>query len=185
MTTDPERPRPIKSVALPAQRASVPATTLLRGFFQLGYVTTDIDEAVDYFSVMTGVSRFLHFRGFRGVDALGNEGVINMALAKTGGHEIELIQPLDRKFGFLSDPLPAQGFALRFHHVGMLVDSKQELEATMLAAQRRGLRIPSYGSFQGLVHYLFVDTRAELGHSLEYNYRNAAANAMFAGVPSN
>lgn len=159
--------------------------SLLRPFFQLAYVTTDIDAAIEQFGASIGVSRFFQMRDFELVDALGHRVRVHMALANLRERQIELIQPLDRTFAFYSDPLPEKGFALRFHHVGMMLESKAEFDGITDTLQRGGFTVPSHGSFNDMLHFLYVDAQALLGHHLEYIYMTDEGHRLFADVPDN
>jgi hypothetical protein len=165
------------------------ARSTLRRFRQMAYVTNDIDAAIERFAQTAGVSRFLSLRDFCNIDAYGHESLSHIALANVGDHQIELIQPLNRDFGFYSDPLPdldgANGLALHFHHVGMPVETREDFDRLFAQHEARGLKIPSHGAFNDLLWFMYVDTQAQLGHHLEYVYFTEAAQALYANVPDN
>jgi hypothetical protein len=108
----------------------------------------------------------------------------DLALAYAGNIMIECIRSLDRAFAFYSDQLPAAGFARRFHHVGMLLHTAEEFDQVGEALRLRGASVPYAGSSHG-VSFLYVDTRAELGHYLEYIHLRAPARHFWDDVPVN
>jgi hypothetical protein len=164
-------------------RATHPISTLGQ-IFQLAYVTTDLAPTIEYFSFNYGVAQFKIIRGMEFRHDSGFMVRADLALAYAGNMMIECIQPLDRAFAFYSDRLPATGFAMQFHHLGMLLHTAQEFDQVGEALRLQGASVPYAGSFHG-VSFLYVDTWAELGHYLEYIHLSGPARHFWDDVPVN
>jgi hypothetical protein len=63
---------------------------------------------------------------------------------------------------------------MRIHHIDMLLHTAQELDQVSEALRLRGAAVPYAGSSHG-VSFLHVDTRADLGHYLEYIHLSGPA----------
>src|SRR5262245_13329379 len=105
------------------------------GFWKFAYVTTDRDQAVAWARDQLGVEEFETIeRSWQVVMADGRQGEISGRVAFSVGRPtaIEFVEPVDGLVDFWRDPLAdADGFAVRFHHVGLMVD---DLEAMKRAA---------------------------------------------------
>jgi hypothetical protein len=138
---------------------------LLGSLFQRAYVTTDLDRAVRVFSERYGVSEFVPFPNIHSHHTDGMESELNVALSYAGDTMIELIEPAGGDDRLWRDHLSSNGFQIRFHHNGFLVDSEAELLA--LAARSDGPTLRLQGISLG-TRFLYLDSVAELGHYLEY-----------------
>jgi hypothetical protein len=104
------------------------------GFYKLGYVTTDLDRAIDVFTGQLGFGAFARFSPTLPVrTADGRTGPATLSCAFSTGRElvVELLQPLDGLVDIFREPLATldgTGFGIAFHHTGVLVD---DLEATL------------------------------------------------------
>jgi hypothetical protein len=58
---------------------------------------------------------------------------------------------------------------LKFHHVGIHVDSADEMEAKMAEGQANGLKMALSMTVMGTMAR-YLDAREDLGHYLEYLY---------------
>ncbi|QTH22605.1 VOC family protein [Rhizorhabdus wittichii] len=154
-------------------------------FHQIAYVTADFDAGLAALRAGHGIERFLELRDIRfPVDRAGAEAHCHIALGRTGGLEIELIQPLGGAADLYREPLDRPG-PLHFHHVAQRVDTLAELEALHRTARERGFAIPIDSESNGMT-YFYADARATLGHHVEYIYGSpdywAAVGAM---IPEN
>lgn len=84
---------------------------------QVAYVTNDIDAAIEVFRSEFDTPGFYVFTNVgTGSDEGGPQ--LKIGLARVGGVEIELIEPIGDTAPLFKDVLPAGGeFAIRFHHV--------------------------------------------------------------------
>jgi hypothetical protein len=149
-----------------------------RGHFQNAYVTHDLDRAME----LTGPS--LGLRDFRVFDAgmllktpSGEKAsTVRVALAWTGGLQIELIQPvsgyLDPYLSVLpDDPKDA---VPRFHHIAVRRDGLAEMRREV---ENLGLPRSFESGGPGLT-CLFLDARQRLGHYFEFVFATSAGWQM-------
>lgn len=139
-------------------------------YFHKGYVTRNLARAIESLSKLYGMR-------FETIEAIGKvqtpEGgksmEMKLALGWHGNLEYELIEPLSGYVGFYRDMLP-DDHTPRLHHTGLLVDDWARLEAEIAA---QGLRVVASGDL-GEIRYAYVDTRAGLGHYVEYMWMSDA-----------
>jgi hypothetical protein len=139
--------------------------------FQVGYVTTDLREALKIFSDHYGAKKPRIIRGISG-ESTSPAGkipmTVNLATAQVGNIVYELIEPVTGIVDIYSDPLPKDGFGLVFHHLGfeVLGDEDEWL------ALREQLRASSNFALEGPENYpiraVYMDERDRLGHYQEY-----------------
>lgn len=134
--------------------------------FQHGYVTTDVDRAVERFQALLGISRFavddwtltpVSPRGPMRIEA-------RIAFAFVDDLMIEIIQPVAGDEGIYSAPLPETGFGLAFHHFGYALDAAADWSAFRSQVADGDVLFEN----RAATSYLYVDTHGELGHYLEY-----------------
>jgi Glyoxalase/Bleomycin resistance protein/Dioxygenase superfamily len=163
---------------------STPVTPL-PGFYQIGYVTTDFDRAMKSFRDSHGVKEFLELRDIRYPSAAGREAHCHVGMAYLGGMQIEVIQPIDGDVGIYRDALPAQGYALRFHHVSRMVDSEEEFNRLLETYRKEGRGLPIVGEAPN-TRFFYADFRPEFGHYVEYiHYTPEGLADERATVPRN
>ena len=148
--------------------------------FQTAYVTADIDAAVAIAAKRFGAPEM---QVNRGVPIETGRGIAHchFALAFIGDVQLELIQPAGGEDAVYRDLAPPTG--LRLHHIGVLLASDAEWDAVVAEAERENIAMPVSGDFAGLMRYLYLDRRAELGHYLEYMQASAAGANLFDQVP--
>lgn len=147
----------------------------LNNVFQIAYATGDAERAAALIKDRFGTGPFLI------MDPPG--GMMRIALAYAGSTMYELIQPLDDTSGLYANWIKGiDGFALRHHHLGMLVDTAEDLAAIRAAHVAAGSAIATEGAIPGALDFLYVDTTAVLGHYLEYVRLDDGGRAMFAQV---
>jgi len=147
--------------------------------YQNGYVTHDIDRAIDLMSTNFGLSDYVMFdpadisvntpHGPRAYKA-------RMALAWSGGLQIELIQPLNDDTRVLyRDALAADvaDYVPRFHHVAV---RRPTLEALRAEVKQLGFPFLMDGEVPGFVFY-YIDVRPQIGHHVEMTW---ATDEMWA-----
>jgi len=155
------------------------------GFYQVAYVTNEIERALELCAQTHGAYQFARLPGLRYQTGPGREAICHVALAYVGDTEIEIIQPLDGDVGFYREVLPASGFALRFHHLARLHESRQEVEAQITAYRLGGRALPVDGSSPGSARYYYADFRAELGHYIEGIWFEPGARQWLSTIPRN
>lgn len=154
--------------------------------FQIGYVTTDLDRATRELGALYGAERFQVNRGAE-IETPTGPARADFALAFVGTRQLEIIRPAGGADGAYRNALPADGYATRLHHLGRLITDEREWEGVRAAVLASGYDTPIGGIFRyegvALMHYLYADTRRDLGHMLEFMYRTEAGRDIFAQVP--
>jgi catechol 2,3-dioxygenase-like lactoylglutathione lyase family enzyme len=135
------------------------------GFYKLGYVTTDLDRAIELFTGELGFGTFARFNPtlpVRTADRRTGPATLTCAFSTGRNLVVELLQPLDGLVDIFREPLEPldlDGFDIAFHHTGVLVDN---LEATLARlpedpawqAWIPGRMGVSYTKLPGLGHYV-------------------------------
>ena len=159
-----------------------------QGLFQMGYVTNDIEQAIERFSSQYGVNRFLTLpEPISGDVYSGGKPVTNvlrLAFANVNNNQIELIQPIDDGSRRYSEVLTGAGFELVFHHVACRLYSEGEWQSfrRSLDETRHPIAIEN---ISGPTSYVYLDERKTLGHYVEYMWLDPEGEAMFAAIPDN
>jgi hypothetical protein len=144
-----------------------------------GYVTNDLDRAMEIFRSRYGIAEFTFIEG-----PMADGGQIRVAFAWAGGQVYEIIQASGPSAAFNNEMLPEGEFAIRFHHLGFIVHDQQGWEA--LEAELEADQWPI--AFSTLAHD-FIDAyyvkAPELGHYVEYVRPFQAGIDFYAAVPAN
>ena len=134
-------------------------------FFQLGYVTRDLDAGIAQLRRRMGATVIDVIRDLRDESGatVALEHLSHLALP---GVEIELIQPrLDWDSIYL-DALPESGNDIGFHHTGfMLPDSESWQRAVEMLDEMQTPIVMQGGTSQ--VRFAYIDTRKQAGHYSE------------------
>lgn len=153
---------------------------LFSGFFQLGYVTRDLDSACAAYREKFGPVEF----------TINTPGPINgapaptrrIALAYIDDVMTEIIEPDPGQRTIYDDAVPASAGPIRLHHFGYLIDDHQ---AMLKRLEQMGYEVPLHGSMAGVLDYSYADSRADLGHFCEFIRLEEAGRAYFDSVPRN
>lgn len=149
-------------------------------YYQFGYVTTDLDRAIDEIGRMHQIGSFMILNDCAFEIGNGKEAVAHFALAFKGDTQFELIQPIGGDVGAYLELLPEEdGYALRFHHLGRHFESRAECDAHIENARTRWA-IPME-SPNGEGYFAYADARADFGHFLEFF--SFPADSHLADVP--
>ena len=151
-------------------------------FSQITYATSDIDIAAQRLGAIYGIDRFLITRDAE-VESPEGPLRIHTGQAFVDDRHIEVIEPAGGADGVYRDMLGKDGFSLCVHHYGHLTRDPGEWEKIQAFIEDKGWRIALGGNFADMMHYVYVDTRAELGHYLEFMYQTELGKDMFAEVP--
>lgn len=145
-------------------------------FYQLGYVTRDIDAAYAQLQRTMGATPVDMIHDIR--DAEGKQVVVqNVAHLALPGAEIELIQPRLEQPSIFLDALPQSPADVGLHHLGFILTDLDAWERAMaqIAANRTPI-VMSGGTPQ--VRFAYFDTRKETGHYSEIALRFAPSRAL-------
>jgi hypothetical protein len=151
-------------------------------FSQVSYATTNLEHACLVLGMTYGIPRFSISRG-AGVDSPAGKIKIDVAQAFVGDRHIEIIEPAGGPDGLYRDVLPRSGFAVRHHHFGHIADRAAEWDRIQSFIATRGWQIALAGNYFDMMHYAYVDTRAELGHYLEFMFQTEKGRDLFKDVP--
>jgi hypothetical protein len=159
-----------------------------RHFFQIAYVTTDIQHSIKLFGKLYGIQKFLTFEEPAVMNIVDNgieaECKMRLAFATVGEHQIELIEPIEDPNGRYTEILPTSGFAQHFHHLGCRFKEREEWDAfrSSLNIEKHPI---AFENVRGESRYLYLDERPNLGHYLEYMWLTEQNASMFEAIPRN
>lgn len=154
---------------------NVPAAeSLFDRFFQVGYVARDLDAAMAQFSRRFGP---VEFQVINAVEP--NMHTRRIALAWIASTMIELIEPNQQVPSIYIDSLPAAPGEIRFHHLGYLIE---DYPATLRRLKAEGYEVPFAMSYGDVLDCCYADTRAQLGHYMEYVRLGDEGRKWFASV---
>lgn len=146
--------------------------------FQLGYVTRSFDSGVAAARERFGIDDFKFMRDLSGHSR-------HIALAYVGGIMVEVVEPQDPVNGIYAAALPVEEGAMALHHLGYLIDTDSGWDAMRRAVLHYAGGVAAEGEFGETLRFLYADTRALLGHFVEYIQLGVQGREMFASVPGN
>jgi hypothetical protein len=147
--------------------------------FQVAYATSDMAAAKALFVERFGIREFRQLSG-----DLPAGGEIHVELAWLGPVMYELLTARGPGSELYIGRLPAEGFAIRHHHLGYLVHDRAQWDALMAEIAREGRDMPHRRCNPGFLESCIVDA-PELGHYLEYILPEEAGRRFFEDVPRN
>ncbi len=163
--------RPAEGLFAPPRRVDALAD-LLANVWQFGYVTTDLDRAMQFMSERFGLEHCLPLPSDTATFLAGDEPVaweVKVAMGSRGGHIVELIEPVAGCIDFYTRVLPRDGsFAVRLHHLATFIEGGEDEWARLrglLAAS--GLKVDYTVLIPDRVRAGYVNTTTALGHWLE------------------
>lgn len=166
METIPPRVSPITNTSAP----------LFNGLYQLGFVTADLDAAQERLGRRFGISRFRVKR-----DPLR----MSTAHAYAGDIMVEIIEPGTEASPVYLEDVPTGG-AVRLHHQGYRVPDLKTWDEIVAIVAREGWDTPIRGTaMDGNLHYMYIDSRADIGIYQEYVYLTGPAVHLYDDVPAN
>lgn len=152
---------------------------------QLGYVTNNMDQAIETFSKGSGITKFLRNDDIELTVGEGRTARCNVAIAITAGMQIEIIQPTGGEDKVYSQILDGNDFQLKLHHQCHYVDAQEEFDMAKAAIRAAGYPIVIEG-VDPAAQYFYADMRPVLGHHVEYVLYDAAIGpALLEAIPVN
>lgn len=136
---------------------------------QVAYVTNDIDAAIEVFRSEFDTPGFYVFTNVgTGSDEGGPQ--LKIGLARVGGVEIELIEPIGETAPLFKNVLPGgDELAIRFHHVCIRIDGPLEnWDAHVASLDLARHPIAFQGSLGDVMRFIYTDERKTLGHYVEH-----------------
>jgi catechol 2,3-dioxygenase-like lactoylglutathione lyase family enzyme len=131
------------------------------------YVTHDLEAGKRKLAEMFGMKEVSVYPEIE-VSVPGGAAKIAFAVGDSNGMLLEVIQPLGGEDTVYRQVLPDDPADIAFHHYATRVDGEDEWQLVMDAAQDHGLEIVVNGGEEYGSRYLYLDTRAHLGHMLEF-----------------
>lgn len=153
--------------------------TLFDGFYQMGFVATDLDRATAALARRFGIEKFRRRRAAEWMES---------AHGWAGPVMIELIalQPGAEVPAVYRDCAPADPAGVRLHHHGYRVADADGWAAVERRIEQAGLAVAMQGTaMEGQLRYLYADTRAALGFYSEFVCLTGAALSLYDDVPRN
>jgi len=149
-------------------------------FFQLGYVTGNLDAAMALWRSRYAVPGFFEFspRDFPAPEGMAVP--MRVAIGYQGSVMIELIEPDPADAGLYKGALRSDGGTM-LHHLGYLVDEGTFANYPKQIAEL-GIPMP-YVHDSDELKVLYADTREDGGLFTEIVGRSAAVLGMFANIP--
>jgi len=147
--------------------------------FQLGYATNDIDRACEVFRQRYGIQEFLGMEG-----ELPAGGYVRVEIAWCGGINYELITASGPGSEFYNILLPAEGFAIRHHHLGYFIHDESTWEALLKEIELGDWKIAFLQNVPDFLQACYIEA-PELGHYLEYLFPAPAGIEFFESAPGN
>ena len=138
----------------------------LRGLFQAGYVTHDLERAIATFAPFAGADFATMDIDLPARTPLGARIVsVRVGVAWLGHMQIELIQPVSGHIEAYLESLPADcsDVVPRFHHLAVRRDDPDHMRAEVAAM---GVPVVFETGGNG-ISSMFVDARSRIGHHLE------------------
>jgi len=170
---------PASLVKRPPQPIAPRPGLMMGDQFQSAYVTNDLDRACAVLGDRYGIGRFSFIDG-----EMPSGGRIRVAFAWVGATMYEIIDAREPERGFYTARLPESEFALRFHHLGFLVHSREGWDALHAEIAADGRPIVFTANTPGFLDAIYVEA-PEFGHYLEYIFPEPGGIAFFESVPAN
>jgi hypothetical protein len=157
-----------------------------KDIYQMGYVTRDLDRAKRRVMDVMGVTSFHDVNADFPVRLRGRSAQyrIRGALANLGDKQIELIEPMGDVEEFYTEGLDLDTAVMRLHHVGILVAQPSDAWSKLsIEAEKAGYPIVLEGGNEEFFCFTYADSRADLGHYVEFLGMTDAALAWHRSLP--
>lgn len=153
---------------------------------QTAYVTTDIARACTMLGDKYGMTQFLRYGPATFPTDAGESMTLNLAHGWLGSTWFEIIEPVAGAVAIYRDWLPADGFGLRFHHIGIRLPDLDTWDRTKKSAEKTGHPVVFTMTSKDLPSRVFyIDTVKDLGHYIEYLYFSDVAKSTLPKIPQN
>jgi len=151
---------------------------IFSGFFQLGYVASDIDAACETYNKKFGLSAFQIID--MPIDENNPSPIKRIALTYVDDMMIEIIQPDLSLNTIYDDSIVDNPNVIRLHHLGYYIDDYQK---TLKRLHSLDYDIPAKGGIPGVLEYCYADTRKDTGLFSEFVRLDDGGKDFFANVP--
>lgn len=148
----------------PSENTGPAMTHLINTIYQVCFVVTDLEEAINHWTEKLKIGPFLVFENFTFNDKEGNPLPVNIsiALAYSGDNFIELIKVNSGRPTIYDAVADAGG---GFHHLAKLTN---DLDASIAESEAAGHPLAFYGHFEPDARLAYVDASSTYGGYMEY-----------------
>ncbi len=148
------------------------------GFYQLGFVTKDVDKAIDFFTSTLGVPKFFKLNS----PVVNNQKLygeeididVNLAFGQFGNTNIEIIQPVKGESTY-TEMLKKYDW-IGMHHVAIKVF---DFDKTINDLTSQGFRIAQTGEVGRGTKFHYMDMTKQMNYFLEILYFDADFEKLF------
>lgn len=134
------------------------------------YVASDLEAGKRRLQAMFAPSEFTTYEGIP-IEVPGGQAIIDFVVADANGSALEVIRPAGGKDHVYRQLLPADPGDIAFHHFATRIESRAEWDMVEAAAADHRLDVPVLGHAEEGTSYIYLDTRAQLGHMLEFIWK--------------
>ncbi len=151
---------------------------MFAGFYQIGFVTSDMDRSISFFEKTMGVPKFLKLEKpeIRNQTLYGEplDIDVNLAFGQMGNTNIEIIEPIRGHSTY--DEFLKKYEWMGIHNMAVKVF---DYDATMKRLTDQGLKIAQAGEVGDSTKFTYLDTVKEYGHYLEVLYFDLGYEKIF------
>lgn len=151
------------------------------GIFQLGYVTDDLESAIEQARRAYDIAEFLTVD----TSTLMPGPPLRLAMAWSGSLMIEIIEPMTRPNPVYIDMFPPVPGTARFHHSGHVCSDAAQWDGLLAQLEDKNIAIAHRGEAPGLFQWVYADFRHIDGHYREYAVFTDQGRAFLDQVPGN
>lgn len=162
---------------------SLPPWATFADLYQIGYVATDADRAMELFREHHGIPAFKDVGPLNLKLDGGGTVTIRIAMCFVDKLQIEIIQPIGGADHIYRSALPASGFGMVLHHLARRVETLEALEAMRAELVRKGETIAISGGDPKMSRFFYVDARPTLSLYVEYLYISPERLAVHSAFP--
>jgi hypothetical protein len=160
---------------------------LFANVWQFGYVTTDLDRAIEVMAERFGLDHVVRLPSAGATFLVGEDPApweARFGMGSRGGLIVELIEPVAGAVDFYTRLLPSDGsFAIRFHHFATFMETGDEgWEDMRSLLHDAGLRFDYTVLIPDRVRAGYVDMTAQLGHYVEICQLQGEDIDFFSGL---
>lgn len=148
------------------------------GFYQIGFVTSDMDRSIEFFEKTMGVPKFLKLKNpvMRNQTLFGKpiDIEVNLSFGQMGNAGIELIEPVKGESTYSTFLKKYEWMGI--HHMAVKVF---DFDQTVNSLLGQGIQIAQSGEIGENTKFTYFDTVAHYGHYLEVLYFDSEYEKIF------
>jgi hypothetical protein len=159
-------------------------TSYYAQMFQFGYVSRDLERAIDILRKKLDLGPFTvvepELTGMFGTEEKTLK--FRVGLANIGDRQVEVIQALSGAIDYYLDGIDYESSPITLHHIGLLVPGPESAwDEMQKAVKASGDEFTVIGwsnpRTDPYIRFAYVDTRPHYGHYTEYLWRSPGAQA--------